>query len=257
MNLGISTLFVLSRPFEEAIREIESFDICYVEIVDDGVHALHPSRVRLLNEKKATNNWQYSVHAPFADVNIACHDPSLRRAITSRLENSIRYASQIDATIWVFHPGASTALEPFYPGKSWSLNLESVRHLSRIASDFGVKAAIENVPEPFPFLLKSVEDFERFYDELREELSMVLDIAHANIKGESLRFIEHLGSRIAHIHASDNLADQDTHMQIGKGTVRWTEIVKHLRTIDFKGCIMVESKEGAQESLTYLRKLIG
>ncbi|MFB0543962.1 MAG: sugar phosphate isomerase/epimerase family protein, partial [Candidatus Bathyarchaeia archaeon] len=121
----------------------------------------------------------------------------------------------------------------------------------------GVEAAIENVPEPFSFLLKSVEDFERFYSELGGELGMVLDVAHANIRGETEKFLERLGKRIVHVHVSDNRGDEDTHFQVGLGTVRWAETVEGLKKIGFGGGVIIESYSGIKESLRLLEKLIG
>ncbi len=257
MELGVSTLFCLSRPLEGAMEELKRLGIRYVEVTDDGAHALNPRRVGLLRESRESYGWRFSVHAPFSEVNIAAHDDSLRGAALRRLETSIKYASEIGAEVWVFHPGASTALERFYPGSSWERNLESVRHLWRIAEDFGVKAAIENVPEPFPFLLKSVEDFERFYSELDGELGMALDVAHAHIRGETKEFLERMGERIVHVHVSDNRGDRDSHLQVGLGTVRWPEVMEGLRRIGFSGAIIIESYNGIKESLSLLRRLMG
>jgi sugar phosphate isomerase/epimerase len=257
MNLGISTLFRLSEPLEDAVEKIKSLDIHYIELTDDGLHALSPRRVAMLKELGDSYGWSFSVHAPFSDVNIAAYDESLWEASLLRLERSIEYTADLEAEIWVFHPGAFTALERFYPGNSWKTNLRSVERLCRSAEDLGVTAAIENVPEPFPFLLKSVDDFERFYSEFNGKLGMVLDVAHANIRGETELFLERLGEKIVHIHVSDNRADQDTHLQIGLGTVKWTETIKALKRIGFGGTVIVESNEGVEESLVTLKRLIG
>ena len=40
----------------------------------------------------------------------------------------------------------------------------------------GVTPALENVPEPFPFVLKSVSDFRRFYEESGIEVGIALDV---------------------------------------------------------------------------------
>lgn len=257
MNLGVSTLFRLSEPLEEAVEEIKSLDVCYIELTDDGLHALSPRRVEMLKEFKDSYGWSFSIHAPFSDVNIAAYDESIREAALRRLERSIEYSEELEAEVWVFHPGASTALEQFYPGRSWEINLRSVERLCRAAEELGVTAAIENVPEPFPFLMKSVEDFERFYSEFNGELGMTLDVAHANIRGETEEFLERLRKKIVHVHVSDNKADQDTHLQIGFGTIKWAETMRLLKKIGFEGTVIVESGRGIEESLRLLRGLMG
>jgi len=257
MKLGVSTLFCLSEPSEETVRNLKPLGIHYVELADEGAHALNPNRVKYLKEVAESYGWKYSVHSPFAEVNMAAYDRSMRRASLRRLEQSLQYAAKLEAVNWVFHPGAATALDRFYPGEAWKRNLESVKRLRRLSEEFGVEAVIENVPEPIRFLLKSVEDFERFYSELDEEIGMVFDVAHANIMGEIGAFLERFGDRIVHVHVSDNLGDQDTHLPIGRGVINWRETIGALKKLGFNGMVIIESYSGIEESLTLLRELIG
>jgi len=256
MKIGLSTLFCLSSSLKEAIEKLKDLNVQYIELTDDGFHTLTSNLIKLLKKSKNSYGWTFSVHAPFSDVNIAAHDTSLRRAILRRLKKSIKHASELEAEIWVFHPGATTALERYYPGRSWDINLEAIKILNRTAREYGVEAAIENVPEPFPFLMKSVDDFERFYSVFHEELGMVLDVAHANIQNETTRFIERFGKKIIHVHVSDNKKDWDTHLPLGHGNVDWVKTIKGLNKIGFSGTLIIESYEGINESLSLLRRLI-
>ena len=228
----------------------------FIELMDAGPHALSPSRVESLLEIKETHGLEYSVHAPYTDVNIAAEDPHVREAILERLESSTRYASDLGADTLVFHPGNTTALEWALPhGTSWRINLESARRLLDYAENLGVRAMIENVPEPFPFVMKSVEDFERFYEEVGIEAFMVLDVAHAHIRGEELEFIERFGDRIGHVHVSDNQGDSDTHMRIGEGSIAWAEVMEALRDSPFDGWVTIESHEAIAECVQLLEEL--
>ena len=69
------------------------------------------------------------------------------------------------------------------------------------------------------------------------------DVAHANIRGETEEFLERLGKRIVHVHVSDNRADQDTHLQIGSGTVNWAETMKTFKKIGFEGTVIAVSHD--------------
>jgi len=242
MEIAVSTLFCLHKPLEETMSLIPGIPSKFIELVDAGRHALSPSRVEALLELKEAHGLEYSVHAPYTDVNIASDDPSVREAILKRLEASIKYASDLGSETLVFHPGNSTALEWSLPQETaWRINLESVRRLVEYAEDLGVRAMIENVPEPFPFVMKSLEDFSRFYDEIGLEASMVLDVAHAHIRGEELEFIKRFGDRIGHIHVSDNMGDSDTHLRIGGGSVEWGKVMNALRESPFDGWVTIES----------------
>ncbi len=256
MHLAASTLFCLHKPLEEALLEIASAGTRYVEVVDAGPHTLNPGRVERLLELKDSHGLDYSLHAPFTDVNISADDPQIREAILRRIEASVRWASELGAGLFVFHPGNSTAVERLSPGSAWRLNLGSARRIIGYAEEHGVEALIENVPEPFPYVMKSVGDFERFFEELGKEASMVLDVAHANIRGETLEFLERLGDRIRHVHVSDNHGEADAHLRVGMGSIDWGETMGALKSLPFDGWVTVESYEGVGESLRLLRRLL-
>lgn len=256
MELGVSTLFCLHRPFQDALPDILHVGTKCIELTDEGLHALTQPRVERLLELKASYGLRYTLHAPFADVNIAAYDASIREAVLRRLEASILWASALEVEAFVFHPGAFGAMEHFQPGVAWRLNLESVRRLMKFAGDYGVPAMIENVPEPIPFLMKSVEDFERFYDEMDLEIRMVLDVAHSNLRGETLEFIRRFHDRMGHIHVSDNLGKSDEHLQLGKGSIDWEEAMSAIKSSKFDGWIVIESFKGIEESLELLERLM-
>ncbi|MBC7131031.1 sugar phosphate isomerase/epimerase, partial [Candidatus Bathyarchaeota archaeon] len=115
---------------------------------------------------------------------------------------------------------------------------------------------VENVPEPYPFLLKSVEHFQKFYEEMDENVGLALDIGHANINGQIAAFIESFADKLTHIHAHDNCGESDEHLGIGCGTVNWKETIKLLRKIGYDGIMVVESISHVHESVDNLRKLL-
>ena len=256
VEIGMSTLFCLHKPFDEALTDILQAGTECIELTDEGLHALTQPRVERFLELKASYGLRYSLHAPFADVNLAAHDTFIREAVLRRLETSMQWASALEVEAFVFHPGAFGALEHFQPGVAWGLNLESVRRLMKFARDYGVPAMIENVPEPIPFLMKSVEDFERFYDEVDLDIRMVLDVAHSNLRGETLEFVGRFHDQMGHIHVSDNFGESDEHLQLGKGSIDWEETMSAIKASQFDGWIVIESFKGIEESLKLLERLM-
>jgi len=138
----------------------------------------------------------------------------------------------------------------------WRQNLETAQSLFRIASDYGVKIAIENVPEPYAFLMKSVEDFKKFYEETDEGVDLVLDIGHANINGQVELFLKTFSDKIVHVHAHDNVGKDDQHLGIGYGNVDWNSIANLLRRISYDKVVVIESVEHIQESVQKLKQLL-
>jgi sugar phosphate isomerase/epimerase len=254
-EIGLSMLFCLGEPFHSLLKHLHEVDVRHVEIVDEGSHALNNRRIKSLKKMTEAHDLDFVVHAPFAGINIAVPSPVLRRTILKRLEKSIFYAGQLDCRLWLFHPGLQTGVSHFYPGRDWQLNLDSVRTLLKIGRKEGVEIAIENVPEPFPFVMKNVQDFSRFYNELDDDIGMVLDVAHANLNRQIQDFIRQFSEKIVHMHVSDNDGAHDLHLGIGYGSIDWETVAKEIKKAKYSNVIMLESIEYVEESLQTLRKL--
>jgi sugar phosphate isomerase/epimerase len=255
-KIGLSMLYCLGKPFKKMIGNLLKTQTAYVEIVDDGFHELNKKRVSSLKSIGESYGLKYSVHAPFADINIASPSKLILKATLKRLKQSIENARALNAYRWIFHPGLKTGVSMFYPSMDWLQNLKTTRILLKIGSDYGVKMAIENVPEPYPFLMKSVEDFTKFYDEIDEDVGLVLDIGHANINGEIELFLTTFADKIVHIHAHDNNGKSDEHLGIGYGNVNWKHTASLLRQISYDKVVIIESVEHIEESKRKLRQLL-
>jgi sugar phosphate isomerase/epimerase len=252
-EIGLSMLYCLGEPFKKMTEHLMNTQTSYIEIVDDGLHALNKQRVSTLKNIGMSYGLKYSVHAPFADINIASPSKPMLKVMFKRLERSIANTSALNAYVWVFHPGLATGISMFYPGMDWLQNLKSIRQLLKIAGDYGVKIAIENVPEPYPFLMKNVEQFVKFYSEINGEMGLVLDIGHANLNGQMALFIKTFSNKIVHIHAHDNNGRSDQHLGVGYGTVDWKSFENLLREISYDKVVIVESVEHVEESVQRLK----
>ncbi|MEM2281763.1 MAG: sugar phosphate isomerase/epimerase [Candidatus Bathyarchaeia archaeon] len=256
IEVGVSMLHLLGEPFKQVVKVLAKTAVSLVEIVDDGLHALNKRRALRLREIGKTQGLRFSVHAPFADINIASPSNCILKAMIKRLEKSIRLASLLKADVWVFHPGLKTGISMFYPGVDWTQNRETAKALYRIAENYGVEIAIENVPEPYPFLMKSVEHFKKFYKEIDENIGLALDVGHANLNGQIELFLKTFPDKIVHIHAHDNCGREDEHLGVGHGTVDWRKFAEVLRQTGYNKTVVVESVEHVQESVERLKALL-
>ncbi|MDH5780006.1 MAG: sugar phosphate isomerase/epimerase [Candidatus Bathyarchaeota archaeon] len=255
MEIGLSMLFCLGEPFQSLVRRLREVDVSYVELLDEGFHRLENKRIKTLKKIAESKDLKLTLHSPFADINIAAPNPILLKTILKLQKKSIVHASQLDCQMWVFHPGLRTGVSSFYPGNDWQLNLESVRTLLRFARRHNVEITIENVPEPFPFLMKNVEDFSRFYNELGEDIGLTLDVAHANLNNEIQDFITHFSDKIVHVHVSDNDGIHDSHLGIGYGNIEWKSVAETMKKVGHSNVVMLESEDHVKESLQALRRL--
>jgi len=254
-KIGLSMLFCLGAPFSSLVKNLRMVKVPYVEILDEGLHRLDAKRLETIRRIANEKGFELTLHAPFVDMNIASPNSILRRTILRQLEKSIQYASRLNCRLWIFHPGKRTGISEFYPGLDWQLNLESMHYLSEMARRHGIEIAVENIPEPFPFLLKSVDDFSRFYSDFDGDIGLTLDIGHANISRQVLEFIRQFPKKIVHIHVSDNDGTFDFHRGVGYGNIDWRKVASAVKESKYDNIVMLESVDHVEESLQKLKKL--
>ncbi len=256
-RIGVSMLYCLSEPFSRMLKRLAKLDVQLVEVMDEGLHELSSKRVAKLNAIAKAKGIRYTVHAPFADINIASPSKPMLNASIKRLEQSMAYASDLQAQLWVFHPGAKTGISSFYPGADWKQNVKSIRELHETAEKHGLNTAIENLPEKYGFIMRNPEDFTKFYKETDlADVGIVLDIGHANLENQTINFLRKLPDKIVHLHVSDNMGENDQHLGIGYGKIDWQQFAETLREIVYDKTIVLETVEHVEESLQKLRQLL-
>jgi sugar phosphate isomerase/epimerase len=166
------------------------------------------------------------------------------------------YAHQLNAELWVLHPGQVTGITPFYPGSDWKQNVQSIGELHKVAKEYGLRIAIENVPQKYGAIMKTTDDFARFYGETGlTDIGIILDTGHANLEAQTERFLTQFPDKIFEMHLSDNMGKSDQHLGIGYGKIDWQQLAQSLKQISFNGIIMIESVFNVPESFVRLQQL--
>jgi sugar phosphate isomerase/epimerase len=256
-KIGLSMLYCLGQPFDKMVKRLNRVETQYVEVMDEGLHTLNKKRVATLNRIGKSRNIHYTVHAPFADINIASPSKPILTVSLKRLKESMAHANALDAKLWVFHPGNKTGISMFYPKDDWKQNIKSLIQLHKTAEEYGLNIAIENLPERYGFLMKQPQDFQKFYKETAlNDVGIVLDVGHANLEGLTEQFLKKMPDKIVHIHVSDNTGEHDQHLGIGYGKINWQQFAHTLREIAYDKTVIIESVQHVNESLQKLRQLI-
>jgi sugar phosphate isomerase/epimerase len=257
-KIGLSMLYTLSESFAQMTQQLKKVQELthIIEVVDDGTHQLDNNRVAILAETAKTYDIKFSVHAPFADINVASPSKTMRIAALRRLKQSMQHAADLGAYLWVLHPGGKSGISAFYPGEDWKQNEESIVELHDTASDLGLQVAMENLPEKYMFLMKTPEDFQRFYKETGiTDIGIVLDTGHAYLEGQIQPFLQQMPNKIVHIHVSDNHGIIDEHLGLGHGKINWQAFTKTLKATGFSGTILAESVYNVEETVQRLKQL--
>ncbi len=255
-KVGISMLYTLGETFQKMVKRLGTIGTNYIEIVDDGSHELNQKRISLLREAAKSYGLEYSLHAPFADINIASPSKAMLSGSIKRLKESMRYANEMDAKLWVFHPGARTGISQFYPNAEWRQNIASIQELYKEAEELGVNIALENLPAKYWFLMNTPEDFNKMYRETSLPIGIVLDLGHANLEGQIQPFFNQLADKIIHIHASDNVGIDDDHLGIGYGKIDYGWFAETIDKLGYNRTVIIESTQHVPESIKKLKQIL-
>jgi sugar phosphate isomerase/epimerase len=95
----------------------------------------------------------------------------------------------------------------------------------------------------------------RFYEEIEDDIGMILDIAHSNLQNETIKFIKLFSEKIKHVHVSDNYGIRDDHLPLGLGIIEWTETINALKSINYAGWVTIESYYNINKSIEFWKKL--
>ena len=123
---------------------------------------------------------------------------------------------------------------------AWRFLAEGVVALHERVTPLGVRIAFE--PEP-GMLVQSLADWERLREKTSlSTLGLTLDVGHVPCTeritaGEAIR---RYAAALRTVHLDDSRNGVHEHLQIGDGSLDWTDIMRALRDIGFTGIASVE-----------------
>jgi sugar phosphate isomerase/epimerase len=255
-KVGVSMLYCLGEPFNRMIKRLGTMNTRYIEILDDGTHDLNKTRINQLREAAKSYGLTYSLHAPFADINIGTPAKPMLEASMKRLKQSLSNANAIDAKMWVFHPAQRTGIGQFYPDADFKTMCQSIEELYSEAEEYGLNLALENLPNKYWFLMSTPAEFMRLYKEINLPIGITLDLGHANLEAQIQPFINQLADKIVHIHASNNDGTDDQHNGVMDGNIDYQQFAKSLKKIGYDKTVVVESMRKVPESIAKLKELL-
>ena len=245
MKIGASTLATFKNSLDESLEFIESLGIKYVELLHQ--YPTEEFDLDILN----SFNLDYTIHAPFMDVNIAALGSKSRANSIEQIKDSIDLANQIDAKVVVVHPGLIPFLAREMPEEVYKVSDNSIKEIGDYSHDLGVNTTIENMPA---FETMIYQDMNRLNETLVEfDMGMTFDIGHAHHSGISPD--EMYFDSIKHIHAHDNMGDEDSHLALGEGNIQLKDIITTFKNKKYDGIYMIEvnNKDSIKKSLEFFK----
>ena len=245
MKIGASTLATFNNSLDSSLEFIESLGIRYVELLHQ--YPTEEFDLDLLD----SFNLDYTIHAPFMDVNIAALGRKSRENSISQIKDSVDLANEIDAKAVVVHPGLIPFIAKDMPEEIYKVANSSIKEISEYSKDLGINTTIENMPA---FESMIYQDMSRLDEVLCElDMGMTLDIGHAHHSGiapEAMYF-----DSIKHIHAHDNMGDDDSHLALGEGNIQLKRIIDTFEDKNYDGIYMIEvnNTDSIKKSLEFFK----
>ncbi len=158
----------------------------------------------------------------------------LRRAAVDTVAETLEAFASLGAR-WVnVHVGLGPSLFSRDSYLRW--NSESFAQLAELAEPYGLRIMVEHPPGPS----LSVADLRTILS-VDARLGFHLDVGHAHVGGDRLEdLLSVFGSRLAHVHLSDNRGQHDDHMPLGAGHIDWPRAIRLLKGTGYDGTITLE-----------------
>lgn len=247
MKLGASTLAGIEYNLENTLEFIETLGLDYAELV----HQFPSENIDI--ELLESYNLKYSIHAPFMDVNIASLQDKSRLNSIEQIKDSIDLANKIDAEAVVVHPGLATFLaKKYFLRDVYKFADESIKEIGEYGKELGVLTTVENMPTFDAMIYQDLEKLDELLTSL--DMSMTLDIGHANHAGyspEAMYF-----DSIKHIHVHDNFGDDDSHLAFGEGSIDLKGIINDFEKKNYDGIYIIEVNDydSIKKSYEYMKE---
>lgn len=174
-------------------------------------------------------------------ADIAPADPAEFETVMTIMRRWIDLFNALGIKAGVLHAGGDGLQAAGWPKERiFERRVEAVRRVAEYARNGPTTICLENLCADGT---ATTADLIRIADATgADNVAMCLDTGHANISGvDSASFIRQAGSRLQAMHIADNLGSNDDHMlPYGRGTVKWTKVMKALHEIKYGGLFNFE-----------------
>jgi sugar phosphate isomerase/epimerase len=239
--VGVSTGACTLRPILDVLDALAPIGVTGVELGTPPRHfdPWQNGQVLAVKERLGSSTLRaISIHAPFGGL-LDLSDPNAhhRHAAIGAIMAAARALKQLGGRIIVVHPTDVVRHGADVDGRLHAC-ADSLHSLSEICRQEDMTLAIES---PLPHLIGGHPDeFAWLLRHVDGSAGVCLDTGHTALGHHWRRFVDVAGSRLVHVHASDNHGQYDDHLPPGEGRLEWSAIAQSLRDAAFAGWIMLE-----------------
>jgi D-psicose/D-tagatose/L-ribulose 3-epimerase len=244
MKFGVNTFVWVSPCTTQAVKDLApkvksmGFDILEISIENPDL-----IDVKAVKEILKENRLEGIICGAFGpDRNICSIDPAIRENARKYILWLIEAAAQL---------GSETVCGPMYSAvgkdhiedpaerqREWQRAVSEIKEMAEVARKKGIKLALEPLNRFETDMINVVSQGLKFIDETgMDNVGFHLDTFHMHLEEkDSADAIRRAGKKIFHFHACEN--DRGVP---GTGQVRWNEIAKALKEVNYSGPVVIES----------------
>ena len=257
MAFGISThLYVADRLDRDHLVDIAAHGFEAIEVFAVRDHFDYRDRraaIALAEWLDDTRLVLHSMHAPIAGryvngswkdgLSLAAADEGRRKAAVDETLAALDVAAAVPYEVLVVHCGMPVPHAG--PGDNHRASLiRSLEELSPVAARYGVRMAIEVIPNELSTPSALVDVIESDID--AAALGICMDVGHARMMGDVVDAIEACSGHIITTHLHDNRGRSDDHLVPGKGVIDWDGATLAFQKVGYDGIWMFELAVAAE-----------
>ena len=247
-------------PLLQEVDTVAGLGFDYIEIAMDppmAHYSILSEDQKAIKKSLAVNGLGVICHLP-TFVTTADLTESLRRASVTEVQRSLSVAADLGTKKVVLHPSMVFGMGAFVLETVKGFAFDFLGEIIDTAERLGITICLENMM-PRNMLGVEPDDFSEIFSTF-PSLMLTLDTGHANIADYSgnrlIELVKRFGNRIGHLHFSDNSGLRDDHLALGKGTIRFTELIKRIRTTGYDDTLTLEIFENDRQTLVQSKNLV-
>jgi len=244
MDIYYSELCVIGGDIFENVDKMIEGGADHIELMLDGQHwnEFHNRMDDIVFELKK-RPVTYSVHSPVWDTNLTSESYHIREAVMESLRQSIIFASKLNATHVVVHPGFSQS-RTFNKEIAKARSKAYIKELIEFNKDYGMLLLIENVGNAVHSIF-TFDEYVNFLNGFPKEAGYLIDIGHAHMNHWDIeKLLLSVKDRLFAIHIHDNDGISDQHLPIGEGTTNWNSIFNAVKQTESNPSLVLEYDTG-------------
>jgi sugar phosphate isomerase/epimerase len=224
---------------------VESIEFSVAQNLDTLPQSIYQYRKRL--EQIGTR--ELIVHGPFLDLNPMSFDKWALENTFRRYEQSYQAAKALGAKKIVYH---TCYVPKVYLLIGWAERVADFYN-KFLEKKEGIEVVMENVQDPeITPILHVAQKVEH------PNFGLCFDVGHANCYSNAslLKWTQHLGPYIKHLHLHDNHGRKDEHLGLGMGEIALDEVIESVLSCNPTVSMTIEcaKKESVEKSLKWLQK---